>query len=112
MARKKVLTDVRRNILVYLDKYTKSHGYPPCIREIAKATFHGTTAIYYQLIWLRREGYISSASRMARTYHLTELGDATIRPTRVPKISTGNNFKEIRSKETRVTQEAIPSPGD
>lgn len=57
-------------ILKYIITYTLSHGYPPCVREIAQALDQSFGTISNKLRRLRREGLITYNPTQARTYHV------------------------------------------
>jgi repressor LexA len=53
------LSDRQRALLTYLDAYIQEHGYPPSIREMARAVgIRSTNGVAYQLHMLEAKGYL------------------------------------------------------
>ncbi|WP_018348201.1 LexA family protein [Longispora albida] len=71
-----VLTDTRREVLASIAGYTREHGYPPSLREIASATGLSATTADYHLRRLANSGYLRRAYGRSRSLVLTDLGTA------------------------------------
>jgi|TARA_R110000824_G_scaffold215094_1_gene401352 repressor LexA len=60
------------NLLLYLKRYTKKHGYPPSLREILEDLgYSSTSVVTYQLDRLEREGRLTRQRHVARSIVLT-----------------------------------------
>lgn len=62
----------RRRILEFTAGWSKDHGYPPSVREIAAAVgLASTSAVHHHLQALEREGYLEREATEARALRLT-----------------------------------------
>lgn len=62
-------------VLAVLSELTAQLGYPPTLRQIAEGIGASSTGhISYHIGKLVEDGYITQASRIARSYVLTEAG--------------------------------------
>ncbi|MBG6140662.1 LexA family protein [Longispora fulva] len=71
-----LLTDTRREVLATIAGYTRSHGYPPSLREVAASTGLSTTTTDYHLRRLANGGYVRRDYGRSRSLVLTDLGSA------------------------------------
>lgn len=61
------LTDKQKDILSFLQSFTKMSGYPPTVKEIMdKFNFASPTAVTTHLIALEKKGYIKKTGNRAR----------------------------------------------
>ncbi|MBN1337496.1 MAG: transcriptional repressor LexA [Deltaproteobacteria bacterium] len=68
------LSDRQRALLTYLGSYIRAHGYPPSIREMARAVgIRSTNGVAYQLRALETRGYLErdTEGAHARAMRLT-----------------------------------------
>lgn len=70
--------DARRQAIVdFILQYKDEHGYPPNLREIAKAVgLASVSSAEYQLDLLRAKGLVSWQPRSPRTYVVKEVHGA------------------------------------
>lgn len=65
------LSERQRNILLFMNEYMKSEGYPPTIREIGEATdINSTSVVNYNLNKLVDAGYLERSGRVSRGLRL------------------------------------------
>ena len=65
------LSKRQRNILIYMEDYVATHGYPPTIREIGQATdINSTSVVNYILNKLVDAGYLERSDRVSRGMRL------------------------------------------
>src|SRR5437773_3330652 len=61
------MNDRAMEILEYLQRFSRSHGYPPTIREIGEAfEIHSTNGVRYYLQMLERAGHMKRSSKLSR----------------------------------------------
>src|SRR6476661_2183548 len=59
-------------ILDFIAATLRSRGYPPSVREIAKAVgLASTSAVHHHLLILEREGYLERGAAQSRAIRLT-----------------------------------------
>ncbi len=84
------LSDRQRALLSYLEAYIHAHGYPPSIREMARAVgIRSTNGVAYQLRVLEAKGYLErdTDGAPARAMRLTSLATpGTVQPRTVPLV--------------------------
>ena len=69
------LSERRRTILSFIQRFSRENGYPPTVREIAEAAgISSTSVVNYHLNVLQAEGYIIRDREVARG--LRVVGDA------------------------------------
>lgn len=67
------LTPKQQQIYDYILSFTKEHGYPPSVREIAEAVgLKSPATVHFHLKGLREAGYISQAEGKTRAITITE----------------------------------------
>ena len=76
----------RRRILEFTSEWSKSHGYPPSVREIAKAVgLASTSAVHHHLQALERDGYLAREPTEARALRLPPAARIMIGEIEVPE---------------------------
>lgn len=66
------LSERQREIYEYICSYTKSHGYPPSVREIGKAVgLASPSTVHMHLGYLEDNGYIRRDSKKPRAIEVT-----------------------------------------
>ena len=64
--------DRKIRILDFIAATLRSRGYPPSVREIAKAVgLASTSAVHHHLLILEREGYLERGAAQSRAIRLT-----------------------------------------
>src|ERR1044071_5960818 len=64
--------DRKVRILDYIAATLRSRGFPPSVREIAKAVgLASTSAVHHHLLILEREGYLERGAAQSRAIRLT-----------------------------------------
>src|SRR4029077_15451764 len=64
--------DRKVRILDFIAATLRSRGYPPSVREIAKAVgLASTSAVHHHLLILEREGYLERGAAQSRAIRLT-----------------------------------------
>jgi len=62
------LTPRRRRVLEVIEDSVRRNGYPPSLREIGEAAgLASTSAVFYQMSMLEKQGYLSRKARRPRT---------------------------------------------
>lgn len=62
----------KRKILDYIAATIRARGYPPSVREIARAVgLASTSAVHHHLLMLEREGYLERGAAQSRAIRLT-----------------------------------------
>ena len=65
------MNDRARDILGYIQRFTRDHGYPPTIREIGEAfEINSTNGVRYYLTMLERAGHMKRSSKLSRGIEL------------------------------------------
>ncbi len=65
------MNDRAREILDYLQRFAREHGYPPTIREIGEAfEITSTNGVRYYLQMLERAGHLKRSSKLSRGIEL------------------------------------------
>ena len=63
-----------REILAYVQRFTRDRGYPPTIREIGEAfEIHSTNGVRYYLQMLERAGHMKRSSKLSRGIQLVAM---------------------------------------
>lgn len=63
-----------KEILGYIQRFTRDRGYPPTIREIGEAfEIHSTNGVRYYLQMLERDGHMKRSSKLSRGIELATL---------------------------------------
>ncbi|MBM3123106.1 MAG: repressor LexA [Chloroflexi bacterium] len=67
------LSDRQRNMLDFIQRYSRDQGYPPSIREIGEAVgISSTSVVNYNLNRLVEEGYLDRHQNVSRGLRLTD----------------------------------------
>jgi repressor LexA len=110
------LTERRREILEFIQEFSRDRGYPPSIREIGRALGIGSTnGVRYHLTVLAKQGYLTRDRRIFRGMRvLTEqaLGRLFMIPL-LGRVRAGelDLAVEEREEEVAVDPELFPSHG-
>lgn len=69
------LAGVRKEILDFVTSYVRDHGFPPSMREIAKAAhLASVSSAHYHLSKLQAEGYLTKSTAGPRTIRIATSG--------------------------------------
>ena len=80
-------------ILDFIAATLRARGYPPSVREIAKAVgLASTSAVHHHLQILEREGYLERGAAQSRAIRLT--------PTAAMRLSSARSRPAARSRPT------------
>ena len=67
------LSDRQRDIITFIGKFSREHGYPPTIRQIGEAVkISSTSVVNYNLNKLEKDGYITRDLKVSRGVRLVE----------------------------------------
>ncbi len=96
------ITKRQEEVLIFIKKYTATHGYPPAIREICKGVGLSSPAtVHAHIKNLEKAGYIKNESNKFRTIELLvdneylEKNDDVIKVPMLGKITAGNPIEAI-----------------
>src|SRR6186713_3300430 len=80
--------DRKVKILDFIAATLRARGYPPSVREIAKAVgLASTSAVHHHLLILEREGYLERGAAQSRAIRLTPYAALRLGP---PRSSSRN----------------------
>jgi repressor LexA len=75
MEERLMLNDRARDMLSYIQKFTRERGYPPTIREIGKAfSISSTNGVRYYLGLLEKAGHIKRSGKISRGTNAVQRG--------------------------------------
>ena len=76
------LSDRQREIIAFIGRFTREHGYPPTIRQIGEAvSISSTSVVNYNLNKLEKDGYLTRDLKVSRGVRLVEApGAKSARP--------------------------------
>jgi len=67
------MTKRQREVLEFIDNYSKDHGFQPTIRELADGLGISTTnGVACHLKPLRKRGFVNWVDGQSRTLHITK----------------------------------------
>ncbi len=67
------LSDRQRDIISFIGKFSREHGYPPTIRQIGEAVkISSTSVVNYNLNKLEKDGYLTRDLKVSRGVRLVE----------------------------------------
>ena len=67
------LSDRQRDIITFIGKFSREHGYPPTIRQIGEAVkISSTSVVNYNLNKLEKDGYLTRDLKVSRGVRLVE----------------------------------------
>jgi repressor LexA len=73
------LTPRRRKVLEAIEDAVRRNGYAPSMREIGEAAgLASTSAVFYQMSMLEKQGYLSREARRPRTAVVRTSGDSAV----------------------------------
>lgn len=110
------LTERRREILEFIQEFTRDRGYPPSLREIGKALGIGSTnGVRYHLTVLAKQGLLTRERRIFRGMRVLSeeaLGRLVMIPL-LGRVRAGDleAAVEEREQEIAVDPELFPSHG-
>src|SRR3990172_7792466 len=65
------LSDRQREIIAFIGKFSREHGYPPTIRQIGEAAkISSTSVVNYNLNKLEKDGYLTRDLKVSRGLRL------------------------------------------
>lgn len=67
------LTETEKEYLQFIERFTKIHGYPPSIRDIANSLYVSKTTAHRHLTTLVDKEYLRYTPRIARSYTIKNL---------------------------------------
>jgi len=80
------MNDRAREILTYIQRFSRDHGYPPTIREIGEAfEINSTNGVRYYLQMLEQGGFMKRSSKRSRGIELTS-AQRGYAPTGIPVL--------------------------
>ena len=86
------LTDRQRNVYEFLISYSKQHGYPPTMREIAEHLgVAGNLGVIKHLNALEKKGYIKRSSGSSRGTAITDMKSPTRYADMQERVFTGDD---------------------
>ena len=69
------LTAKRRQILDYIARTSREHGYPPTVREIgAEVGLSSSSSVHFHLRWLAENGYLERDGSLTRALRVADTG--------------------------------------
>lgn len=81
------LSDRQQRMLEFIQSFTRSHGYPPTVREIGQAVgISSTSVVDYNLKILRKLGYLRRDKEVSRGIGLLVTDDEEERPSNVVSV--------------------------
>lgn len=111
------LTERQRSILKFIDAEVRENGYPPSVREIAKALgVSSPSTIHSQLNTLQKRGYLKKDPSKPRAIQVSwdansESSEVERRPVRhVPLVGSVAAGTDVLASED--IEETIPVPAD
>ncbi|HLE29205.1 MAG TPA: transcriptional repressor LexA [Anaerolineales bacterium] len=67
------LSDRQREIIAFIGKFSREHGYPPTIRQIGEAAkISSTSVVNYNLNKLEKDGYLTRDLKVSRGVRLVD----------------------------------------
>ncbi|AEJ20682.1 transcriptional repressor LexA [Gracilinema caldarium] len=107
----KELTERQREVLSFISAFTKSHTYPPTIREIADHFSISVKGAYDHLNALKKKGYLRLSDKRSRTIevvHTMDRQNETEQLIQIPILGTVAAGKPILAEENWEGTVAIP----
>lgn len=81
------LSDRQQRMLEFIQSFTRSHGYPPTVREIGQAVgISSTSVVDYNLKILRKLGYLRRDKEVSRGIGLLVTDEEEERPSNVVSV--------------------------
>jgi len=108
------MNDRAREILSYIQRFSREHGYPPTIREIGGAfEINSTNGVRYYLQMLEQGGYMKRSSKRSRGIELKS-GGRTFAPAGIPvlgRVAAGQPTLAEENFDSRLdTQDLFGDP--
>ena len=102
------LSERQRNILRFIESHLETHGFPPTIRQIGKATgIESTSVVNYNLNKLVSAGYLAREARASRGLRLTKDRNGSGR-----RQAAQNNTMQVRYAGPIAAGQPIQIPTD
>lgn len=118
--KEETLTSRQKDVLLFIKKYTATHGYPPAVREICKGLDLSSPAtVQAHLNELVKKGYIKKTESKFRTIELlvdnefierNETHEDVVSVPLLGKISCGNPIEAIENPDEFFTLPASLIP--
>lgn len=118
--KEETLTNRQKDVLLFIKKYTATHGYPPAVREICKGLDLSSPAtVQAHLNELVKKGYIKKTESKFRTIELlvdnefierNETNEDVVSVPLLGKISCGNPIEAIENPDEFFTLPASLIP--
>ncbi len=70
----KLLTDIQINTVSFIERFSRENGYPPTIREVAKAFEISGPAAFDRLVALKKKGLLDWRDGQSRTIRILKKG--------------------------------------
>ncbi len=107
------LSERQRNILRFIENYIDSHGFPPTIRDIGKATgIESTSVVNYNLNKLVNAGHLRREARASRGLRLVKNGKESGRKSAQQTGLSGAQTLNIPMFGNIVAGQPVPIPED
>jgi len=97
------MTDRAREILDYLQRFAREHGYPPTIREIGEAfEITSTNGVRYYLEILEAAGHLKRTSKLSRGIELKSVPRPVLGIPIVGRVAAGRPILAEENYEGRL----------
>ena len=95
-------------ILEYLQRFSRSHGYPPTIREIGEAfEITSTNGVRYYLQMLERAGHLKRSSKLSRGIDLKSASRPSLGIPILGRVAAGHPILAEENFEGRIATEEM-----
>ncbi len=106
-----MMNDRAREILAFIQRFTRENGYPPTIREIGGA-FHitSTNGVRYYLTLLEKAGHLKRSGKISRGIGPVETGAAARRVAGIPilgRVAAGSPILAEENLEGSLETEGL-----
>lgn len=104
-----MLTERQKEVLEFLTEYAESHGYPPTIRETAKAFSVSIKGAYDHVKALEKKGFIKLGENRSRAMEIVNRDRSDKTVTELPLLGAVAAGKPIFAEEERSETVRVPS---
>ena len=102
------MNDRAREILDYLQRFSREHGYPPTIREIGEAFgITSTNGVRYYLQILERAGHLKRSSKLSRGIDLKRTPRPVLGIPILGRVAAGQPILAEENFEGRIATEEM-----
>lgn len=102
------MNDRALEILEYLQRFSRSHGYPPTIREIGEAfEITSTNGVRYYLQMLERAGHLKRSSKLSRGIELKSMSRQSLGIPILGRVAAGHPILAEENFEGRIATEEM-----